>query len=47
LVNGNQLTVIWHVFDLKVSHKEVELVDEFMERLHDEFGKETPIKKSK
>jgi hypothetical protein len=46
IVNGNQLTVIWHVDDLKVSHKEVKVVDEFMQKLDDEFGKETPINKS-
>jgi hypothetical protein len=30
-----------------VSHKEVEIVDEFLKQLDDEIGKETPINKAK
>jgi Reverse transcriptase (RNA-dependent DNA polymerase) len=47
MVDDNQLKVVWNVDDLKVSHKEVEVVDEFLKQLDDEFGKETPINKSK
>jgi len=31
MVNGKQLTVVWHVDDLKVSHKDVPVVDQFIE----------------
>ncbi len=30
-VNGNQLTVSWHVDDLKISHKDSKVVDEFLQ----------------
>jgi hypothetical protein len=33
IVNGRQLTVTFHVDDLKVSHKEKTFVDEFIEWL--------------
>jgi len=34
LVNGNQLTVSWHVDELKVSKKDSKAVDEFLEWVH-------------
>jgi hypothetical protein len=40
--NGKQLTVVWHVDDLKVSHCQVAVVDNFIKRMEEEFGKETP-----
>ena len=46
MVHGKQLTVAWHVDDLKVSHKMLTMVDEFIKNMEDEFGKETPINKS-
>jgi Reverse transcriptase (RNA-dependent DNA polymerase) len=46
-VNGKQLTVAWHVDDLKVSHVETKVVDEFLEQMEEEFGKETPMNKSR
>lgn len=45
MVNGKQLTVVWHVDDLKVSHVDVDVVDEFVDQMEEEFGKETPINK--
>ena len=33
MVNGKQLTVCWHVDDLKASHEDSEVIDEFMKRL--------------
>jgi Reverse transcriptase (RNA-dependent DNA polymerase) len=47
IVNGKQLTVAWHVDDLKVSHVDVIVVDEFLEQLDGEFGKETPMNKNR
>ncbi len=37
MVNDNQLTVVWHVDDFKVSHREVEVMDKFLKQLDDEF----------
>lgn len=47
MVNGKQLTVAWHVDDLKVSHVESEVVDKFIQDMESEFGKEAPINKLK
>jgi hypothetical protein len=47
IVNGKQLTVAWHVDDLKVSHVDVTVVDEFINQMELEFGKETPINKAR
>ena len=42
-VNGKQLTVAWHVDDLKVSHKEEHALDEFIGLMEEDFGQETPL----
>ena len=42
-VNGKQLTVAWHVDDLKVSHQDEAALDEFIAMMEEEFGKETPL----
>ena len=42
-VNGKQLTVAWHVDNLKVSHKEDNILDEFIGMMEEEFGQETPL----
>ena len=42
-VNGKQLTVAWHVDNLKVSHEEDNLLDEFIGMMEEEFGQETPL----
>ena len=42
-VNGKQLTVAWHVDDLKVSHQDETALDEFIGMMEEEFGKETPL----
>ena len=46
MVQGKQLTVAWHVNDLKVSHMLSVAVDQFIKDMEDEFGKEMPIIKS-
>jgi len=46
MVNGKQLTVAWHVDDLKVSHVEGEVVSSFIKDMEAEFGKEAPLNKS-
>ena len=47
IVDGKQLTVTWHVDDLKISHVLSTVVDSFIEDLEREFGKETPLSKSR
>jgi hypothetical protein len=46
MIKGKQLTVAWHIDDLKASHVLSTVVDKFIEDMESEFGKETPINKS-
>ena len=43
--DGEKCTILWHVDDLKISHVEPKVVDEIIELLHTEYGKdeETPL----
>jgi Reverse transcriptase (RNA-dependent DNA polymerase) len=45
-VEDKQLTVAWHIDDLKVSHPKSTVVDQFIEDVENKFGKETPLNKS-
>jgi hypothetical protein len=47
MVDNKQLTVVWHVDDLKISHVSAKVVDDFIADLDSEFGKETPLSKSR
>jgi len=38
MVKGNQMTVSWHVDDLKISHKDPKVVDEFLEWVKKRYG---------
>ena len=42
-VNNKQLTVAWHVDNLKVSHEEEEVLDEFIDMMEKEFGQDAPL----
>jgi Reverse transcriptase (RNA-dependent DNA polymerase) len=44
-INGKQCTVLWHVDDLKISHKNADVVTQVIELLETEFGKEAPLTK--
>jgi hypothetical protein len=44
IVGGKQMTVSWHVDDLKVSHSEEKTVTEFMEWLEMQYGKIGEVK---
>jgi hypothetical protein len=46
MVEDKQLTVAWHVDDLKILHVSAKVVDDFIADLDCEFGKETPLSKS-
>ena len=41
MVNGQQITVQFHVDDLKVSHKDQAVLEDFLKDLRDEFVKKT------
>ena len=41
--NNKQLTMAWHVDDLKVSHEEEEVLDEFIGKMEMEFGQDAPL----
>ena len=43
VVNVHQLTILWHVDDLKVSHMELKVTKEFLEELNTTYGKEALI----
>jgi hypothetical protein len=47
MVDVEQLTVAWHVDDLKILHVSAKVVDDFIADLDSEFGKETPLSKSR
>ena len=47
MVYGKQLTVTWHVDNLKASHKEKKVLDQFAKWLQKKYGsKENPVKDS-
>jgi len=41
--NGSQCTVLWHVDDLKISHKEKDVVISVIDYLSKRYGKEAPL----
>ena len=41
MVNGKQMTIAWHVDDLKVSHKQEKAVDKFIAWLESKYGSKT------
>jgi Reverse transcriptase (RNA-dependent DNA polymerase) len=43
LINGKQFTIVWYVDDLKLSHDDVEVVDQEVQLLSDEFGDEMEL----
>ena len=46
MVNGEQITVQFHVDDLKVSHKEQSVLAEFRSNLMSEFGQKDELTKN-
>ena len=47
IVNGEQITVQFHVDNLKVSHKDQVVLDDFLKDLRDEFGQEDELTENK
>ena len=46
-INGHQMTVVWHVDDLKVSHIDAKEVEKFIQQMEETFGKDTPLSVSR
>ena len=46
-INGHQMTVVWHVDNLKVSHVEVKEVDKFIRQMEEVFGADAPLSVSR
>ena len=47
MVNGEQITIQFHVDNLKVSHKDHAVLDEFLYDLRSEFGQEDELTENK
>ena len=43
MVNSEQITVQFHIDDLKVSHKEQSVLEDFLSDLRSEFGQEDEL----
>ena len=43
MVNGKQLTILWHVDNLKISHKNLTIVTELLDEINKEYGKILPL----
>ena len=44
MVNRNQCTILWHVYDIKVSHKDATVVTSVLEQINAVYDKESPLK---
>ena len=42
-INGHQMTVVRHVYNLKVSHVDAKEVEKFIQQMKETFGKDTPL----
>lgn len=38
MINGDQCTIMWHVDDLKISHKDPNVVTNIINELEEEYG---------
>ena len=43
MVNGRQMTVVWHIDNLKVSHVDATEAEKFVRQMEKTFGKDTPL----
>ena len=44
MVKGTQMTVVWHVDDMKVSHARKDVIDSFIEWIKEKYGKIGEVK---
>lgn len=42
-INGTQCTIVWHVYDLKISHAKPSVVTGILETLKEKYGEEAPL----
>ena len=42
-VDGNQMTAVWNVDDLNISHKNEDTVDALINKLSERYGKEADL----
>ena len=42
-VDGKHMTVVWHVYDLNISHKNGDTVDALINKLSERYGKEADL----
>ena len=47
MVDGSQMTVCWHVDDLKISHRDEEIVSAFAIEMAEDFFPKTTISRGK
>ena len=43
MMSGRQCTVAWYVDNIKISHKNQQVLEDLLTLLNDEFGKEAPL----
>ena len=43
MVNNKQMTIVWHVGDCKISHKDKVVVRDMLAKLETRFRQESPI----
>jgi hypothetical protein len=43
MIEGKQCTVLWHVDNLKILHKDMKVVDKILDDVDKKYGKEAPI----
>ena len=43
MINGKQCTIVWYVDDLKISHVDAKVVDEQIDLIKGEFGKDMDL----
>ena len=43
MVRGSQLTITWHVDDLKISHADKEVLEDLLKQLNEAFGQDGPL----
>ena len=46
-IKGHQITVVWHMDDLKVSHVNIKEVDKFVMQMEETFGADAPLSVSR
>jgi len=44
-IEGKQCTIIWHEYDLKISHANKDVVESILKKLNDKFRQESPLTK--